>query len=148
MMSVASLVSLLEANFSLAEMEEVKPVCQKESSQVLDGLLVPGWGLLAQMAGFGKVRRSENVSQTGVGLEPCLFAGQTLQGTSQRYSQRLCSTTPPPWQWTEMRRLALSLREPSTSVGGRSRLKQPLCRASLWPFLLAAFSTSPSLSLS
>lgn len=51
MMSVASPVSLLEADYSLVEMEEVKPVCQKESSQVLAGLLAPGWGLLAQRAG-------------------------------------------------------------------------------------------------
>ena len=90
-------------------------------------------------------------------------------------------------QWTEMRKLALSLHEPSTSAGGRYRLKQLLyrfvivvviviviiiivvvnvitivvivvifivnavdfsSRVSLWPFLLAAFNTSPSLSLS
>lgn len=51
MRSVASPVSLLEADYSLVKMEEVKPVCQKESSQVLAGLLAPGWGLLAQMAG-------------------------------------------------------------------------------------------------
>ena len=71
-------------------------------------------------------------------------------------------------QWTEMRRLALSLREPSTSAGGRSRLKQLLFRfvivivivivivnnikfsdrVWLWPFLLEAFNTSPSLSSS